>query len=182
MEEFMGFKEEEVLPESLAWRLLTDDDFVETSIGSSMEDTEEYFQVLITIYMEMIFFVLKSNYVNDGNTDYDSFKPDLTELTINSISTFFYEKLLKIGVILSVEEIHDTDINDINDFGKSSNDYYCKIMLKDTMYGEKYFENNTKRYTFLRKNKNNIKNDKLNDFYAVCALPHIKIKVSFFIL
>jgi len=177
----MGFNEEETTPENLAWRLLTDDNFVETSIGLSMEDTEEYFQVLITIYLEMIFYALKSSYLAEGNTDYDLFKPDLKELTINSISDFFYEKFLKIKVLLSVEEIKDTDLSDINDFS-IYNDYYCKIMLKDTEYGKKHFDNNNKRYTFLIKNNSVIKNKELDKFYAVCALPHMKIKINFIIL
>src|SRR5579872_997996 len=106
--------EDIVTPESLAWRLLIDDDvddyagvllpFV-TGDNNTAADSIRYdnladqFQILITIYMEMLFGMLKINHINsyiNVNGDLDesidleaTFKPDISKFTIEDlIGTF----------------------------------------------------------------------------------------------
>jgi hypothetical protein len=195
-----------VTPESLAWKLLMDDD-VEKFAGvllpcvsgdkSDLKGEVAYdslvdqFQILITIYMEMVFGSLKINHVSsllngdgdlDENVDVEkTFNPDLSQVKVKDMAGIFKEKLQKIRVFLSVNEIEDTDKENSKDFGY----YYCRIILKDTLEGKTYFRANRdrldpdKRYTFVMRHDTEQKQKKLGDFYAVCSLPHIKIKISF---
>ena len=212
MEDFLyntNIDDTNVTPESLAWKLLMDDNVKEyegvilayvNNDNDKNKNIEKYddiagqFEILITIYMEMIFGLLKINHVNkfineqgelNNNVDLDkSFKPDFTNFGIDDLKSCFREKMKKIRVFLSALTIHDTMIDDPGDFGKMT-EYYCKILLKDTQGGKSYFKKNgsnldpEKRYTFLIRNDIEKKQNKLQDFYAVCALPNMKVRISF---
>jgi len=221
MENFLTQNDDDkiVTPETLAWKLLMEDEnimdyagildmqVIDPSINNNnntnnntksnshigYDDMVDQFQILITIYMEMIFGMLRISHVSDvmdKNGDIDdcdlenTFKPDFTNVTINDILDVFKERFKKIRIILSVREIYDTDMSNVRNFGKYS-DYYCRIILKDTPEGFKYFEANRDtlnpdiRYTFVIRRDEDNKQTKLSDFYAVCALPNMKVKISF---
>lgn len=201
-----------VTPDSLAWKLLMDED-VKDYAGMLMpfvsgdqelsqdrnvryEQLSDQFQILITMYMEMVFGLLKINHIASGmneqgeiddEVDLDkTFKPDLSKFGVDDILTVFREKLKKIRIFLSVQEIYCDDPKNPKDYG-SSNEYFCRIILKDTLEGKTYFWNNRnnpvvdqeKRYTFIMRDDKKKSHKKLNDFYAVCVLPNIKVKISF---
>lgn len=222
MENFLTQNDDDkiVTPETLAWKLLMEDDNIMDYAGIldmhvidnvnnnskpsshiGYDDMVDQFQILITIYMEMIFGMLRISHVSnimDNNTingdndnkDIDNcdlentFRPDFSNVMINDILDVFKERFKKIRIILSVREIYDTDMSNVRDFGKYS-DYYCRIILKDTPEGSKYFEANHDtlnpdiRYTFVIRRDEDNKQTKLSDFYAVCALPNMKVKISF---
>lgn len=217
MESFLTQNDDDkiVTPETLAWKLLMEDENIMDYAGIldmhviddnsdindknrlsqkvGYDDMIDQFQILITIYMEMIFGTLRISHVSDvmdKNVDIDSydlentFKPDFSNVTINDILDIYKERFKKIRIILSVREIFDTDMSNNRDFGKYS-EYYCRIILKDTPEGMKYFEMNHNtlnpdlRYTFVIRHDENNKQTKLSDFYAVCALPNMKVKISF---
>jgi hypothetical protein len=154
------------------------------------------FQILITMYMEMVIGYMNiahmashmnENYELDGTIDLEeTFKPDYSKFTIDDMLVLFREKFKKIRFFLSVQEITGTEISDTTDYGKAS-EYYCKIILKDTHQGKLYFAKNidnpavdhSKRYTFLMRYDKNKSQKKLEDFYAVCCLPNIKVKIYF---
>jgi hypothetical protein len=205
-----------VTPESLAWKLLMDDDvenyagillpFVSEDNTADSDKTKEkqfnvrydslsdQFQILITVYMEMVFSMLKINHVGsyideNGNIDESidleaTFKPDLINFTVDGMIDIFREKLKKIRIFLSVLGIYDSKENLPKDYGSSS-DYFCRIILRDSTEGKAYFKANKnwldpeKRYTFVMRNNNKKNQKKLDDFYAVCTLPNIKVKISF---
>lgn len=205
-----------VTPESLAWKILMDDD-VEAFTGiilpctSTTDDDNQnqninvnndvrynsfadQFQILITVYMEMVFSMLKFKHITENlnangdineNKDLDAtFKPDLHKFTTEDMSIPFKEKLKKIRIALSIREIRDGNKYNSKDFG-SNNEYYCRIILKDTQDGKTHFRANAehldpeKRYTFVIRNDEKKVQQKLEDFYAVCSLPNIKVRIAF---
>jgi hypothetical protein len=216
MEEFLDIPECDNFssPETLAWKLLTDenckdhsnillpvvennDDIQtnpETLTDASYDNNATQFELLISIYMEMIFGLLKINHINsllnddgelDSDIDYDmTFDPDLSKFSKDDMLLLFREKMKKIRIFLSIHEIYDADIDNYNDFGSSS-EYYCKIILKDTDHGRKHFLKYAnsldpkKRYTFLIRQDKEKKQRKLDDFYGVCSLPNMKLRISF---
>lgn len=203
MSNYINTNDDEIItPEALARKLLLDDEIENCSaillpfvISDEKKEDSIYnrnacqFEILITIYMEMVFGILIINHINNhidnnGNIDNtidldDTFNPDLTECDVNGMTDIFREKLKKVRVFLSVNEICDNDLY---------SDYYCKIVLKDTIDGKEYFEHNKarldpkKRYTFLIRNDPAKKQNRLNDFYAICDLPNKRIRISFLIL
>ena len=210
-----------VNPESLAWDLVMGnerDDFSAVMQGfvcdgegsyqaNRYEQIEGEFQILLTIYLEMVYHVLKSNYMGellDENGDIkegvdlerslNSYKPDFRKYTIAEITDYFRDKFAKIRYFLSVRDLTDLCSDDPNDYGRSS-EYYCKILLLDDRrnYSTRYFQQAThipdgKRYTFLMRPDDNPQQKELKDFYAVVYLPpHIddtssrprKLRISF---
>jgi hypothetical protein len=211
MEEFLGCTDSNdsiVTPESLAWKILMDDDvekyagvimpFVtddekNNDLNTMYKSLSAQFEILITMYMEMIFGMLKIKHVSENcnsdgelkeDVDFDeTFKPNLSKFTVDDMLTVFREKFTKVRVFLSVNEIHDAK-NYSNDFGSSS-EYYCKVILKDILEGKVYFLKNrnnldpSKQYTFAIRRDVKKSQTKLQDFYAVCALPNMKVRISF---
>jgi len=207
-----------VTPDSLAWDLIMGDDmedysaimqkFVPSDSASNIADLYEQmadeFQILITIYMEMVFTVLKSNYmgglldedgdVRDGidlEEELSKYRPDFMLYDVSDMTNIFRSKFLKIRYFLSVQDITDRCTVDPSDFGMSS-EYYCKTLLMDDGRSttKSYFERashipDDKRYTFLIRADSKHKQKKLSDFYTVMYLPpykngkNRKIKLSF---
>lgn len=210
-----------VTPESLAWDLVMGDDmddftgvmrsFVSDENGSLRADRfqqlADEFQVLITIYMEMVFNVLKTNHMgslldDEGEVKDDvdleeeirKYKPNFRQYSLDDMTGLFRSKFAKIRYFLSIIDITKYCENEDNDFGTHSK-YYCKILLLDDGRSStyKYFKMAThipegKRYTFLGRPDDNPQQKKLDDFYAVVYLPpHIndtsktprKVKISF---
>jgi hypothetical protein len=125
----------------------------------------DIFEVLITIYMELV-----SLY---SHIDYNN-------ITIDDLINGFRECFMKLNIFLKVRTIHNADLFSSHDYGSYS-DYYCKIILRNTIHGYIHFSQNTelqKNYTFLLRNSTTIYN-KLEDIYAVCQMPTMKICISF---
>lgn len=197
-----------VTPESLAWDLIMSKDndlknfggvmssFVQggdTNVNSDIryQQLTDEFQILITIYMEMVFTILKSNHMGnlldadgelkdgvDLENELKSYSPDFRKYSIADMTDLFKSKFTKIRYFLSVRDVTDfCDPNNENDFGLDS-EYYCKILLLGDLRSStsRYFEKSNhipdnKRYTFLGRPNNNNNLEKLDDFYAVVYLP-----------
>lgn len=208
-------------PETLAWNLVMSSDtdledftgvmhkFVSDDSGNftanMYEQMSDEFQILVTIYFEMIFMILKSNYLGsllDENGDIEetvdieekleNYKPDFKQYDLDAMTNIFREKFVKIRYFLSVLDITDQCTSDPTDFGIHS-EYYCKTLLLDDERGatKKYFNQadhipDTKRYTFLIRQDSKRKQKKLKDFYTVVYVPPYKntgkprkIRISF---
>ena len=149
-------------PEELAWRLVLDENIDSAQlIAFSDENTKEIlFEILITIYVEMIFNHSKLKYLeNQNNSDdtnfdinFDNFKIDLNKVNINDLTNIFTEKFNKLKFILNVTEISKEQYNE------SKKKRYCTILLKDSQTDYLYFELNKdhidpeKRYHFVLNN------------------------------
>jgi hypothetical protein len=215
MESFLNLSQvrtEEQTPESLAWRLLMDTDGDEADVKMCqgimenfiIEDNElaknqnvryeqlsGQFEVLITMYMEMVISYLKFQHIQslmnpEGEIDQsidleETFKPKYDKFTVDDLLIVFREKFAKIRIFLSIQEIQEYERHN------RSSEYYCKVILKDTSEGKNYYQKNysnpsvsqDKRYTFVLRNDVKKSNNKLDDFYAICTLPNMKIKISF---
>jgi len=204
MEDFLRADQKEDTPESLAWKLLMDqsiEDFsasilpmpTDCSQNTVYENLLDRFHILITIYMEMLFGLLKIEHVAhcidkmgriDETVDLEqTFRPNLSQFTVDDILVALRDKFKKIRIFLSIREIHDTT-TDHRNYGSES-EYYCRILLKDLPEGATYFRANKnrldpdKRYTFVIRKDDLPEQKKLDDFYAVCTLPNMKIRISF---
>ena len=104
-------------PEELAWKLILDESINPTSIMTFADDNskEIVFEILITIYLEMIFNYYKLKYLEttldeeDNNKEisdnFENFKLDLTNINIHLLTNVFSEKFNKIKYILNVVEL-----------------------------------------------------------------------------
>jgi hypothetical protein len=152
-------------PEELAWRLVLDENINSAPlIAFSDENTKEIlFEILITIYVEMIFNYSKLKFLenksdnsdkSDENFDnnFDNFKINLNTVNINDLTNIFTDKFHKLKFILNVTEITREQYNE------SKKKRYCTVMLKDSPTDYLYFEMNKdhidpeKRYHFVLNN------------------------------
>lgn len=199
MEEFLCDEDYEniLTPDTLAIRLLLDNKIDDSIIHPCPLDNDnnnnnnnliiDQFHILITVYMEMVFALLKIQHVSsltENGQYYDdkemleesfneSYLERLNSLSLDDLTTIFREKLRKVRIYLSVIEC-DPEL---------SHDYYCKIILKDLHKDNNYThldnQDSNKKYVFvLRKNDNTLRK-KLDDYYALCVLPNLTIRISF---
>ena len=193
MDEFMGMIEHvdsldvrELTPEELGIKLLVDPsirDYEGVVVGLGANGTRDElamgFEILVTVYMEMIFGVLRMSHINqldspDAPEIVDEFAPDFTNISIDDMTGVFREKLKKLRIFLSVLPTEP------NDSG-----YYCRVILRDTPKGREHFDANPhqidpkKRYTFVIRNDMEQKQRVLKDFYAICCLPTMVVRISF---
>jgi hypothetical protein len=145
-------------PEELAWRLLLDDNINDAPIlAFSDENTKEIlFEILLTIYVEMIFNHYKMQYLeshvddDDFDNKFDNFKLDLTQINVDILTNNFDEKIKKIKFILNVTEL-SRDI-----FNECKNKRYCTLLFRDLLRDKFFFMLNAdyleshKRYHFVK--------------------------------
>jgi len=205
-------------PDDLAWELVMGEpmqdftgimeNFVTDSDGTyganRYEQIADCFQILITIYLEMVFVLLKCEFLDtltDDNNEFivddperqiEKYKPNFSKCNIEHITLLFRDRFAKIRYFLSIVDITDFCDSYQNDFGEYS-EYYCKVLLLDDRRSstKKYFNDakhipEGKRYTFALRQDDKQDQEKLEDFYAVCYLPPYqgerygrKIKISF---
>jgi hypothetical protein len=186
-------------PETMAWNLLMGIDIPDfygamqfSVIGNEKHSNDQYdhmaqqFEILITMYMEMVFGLLKINNmcesIDKGSEKVEEFTPDLSQFTLEQMTEIFRDKFKKIRYYLTIIEYKDDQ--SYRDIGYNS-DYYCRVILKHTVEGKKYFDQNKHRldeklnYTFAIRPDKIFGQKKLNDFHAVCTLPQMKIAISF---
>jgi hypothetical protein len=179
-------------PETLAWTLITDNScekikngkilFFDNTTGLSIEEqTENNFQILLTVYFEMLFgwyklLHLMSDEMNESTTE---FRPNLNDITLDDLTKEFVNKIKIIGYLLHVKELIDDD-HYTDEYSKS----YCRVLLKDSILDENYFYmkkhqlDPEKRYTFIRNGKFLLKSS-IKKYYAVIKLPTRSFKVYF---
>jgi len=179
-------------PETLAWTLITDDScekikngkilFFDNVSGLSPEEqSENKFQILLTIYFEMLYgwyklLHLMSDEMNETTTE---FKPNLNDITLDDLTKEFGEKIKIIGYSLYVKELIDDD-HYTDEYSKS----YCRVLLKDSILDENYFYMKRhqlypeKRYTFIRNGKFQLKSS-IKKYSAVIKLQTRAFKVYF---
>ena len=152
-------------PESLAWKLLLDDEI--DGIGNLLTFTNDEhltdlcdkitleFEILITIYLEMIFGWYKLLYLTE-NDDVANFKVDLNQITLTELEDPYKDKIKILGYILNVEEI-----TDMNYYEFIKDESYCRIALRDL----------ESDYGFFLLNQTNINPDKRFHFILNSKYP-----------
>jgi len=181
-------------PETLAWTLITDDECSQINQGQIIffddnknlsldEQVEEKFQILLTIYFEMLFGWYKLLHLMSLETNQDNlneeFKPDLNNITLEDLSIEFIDKIKILGFILYVKELSDDE-----HFNQEYTNCYCRVLLRDSSLDENYFYlkryqlDPEKRYTFIRNGKFKL-NENIKKYSAVIKLPKKSFKIYF---
>ena len=134
-------------PEELAWQLIMDENISpRTLMAFSDENSKEItFEILVTIYLEMIFDYYKLKYLEtttDQDDDiinaYDNFKLDLTNVNVDMLTNIFFEKFKKLRIILSVRDMSQIE------YENTKKIRYCTVLLKDSPHDSTYFMMNEK--------------------------------------
>lgn len=177
-------------PESIAWKLLIEEELKEIKQGqligfldesyctNKLEALTVEFEILITIYMEMVIGWYKLLYLME-NTDEKQFKLNLDLLKIDDLLNPFKEKMLVLGYILNISEINNLKIYE--EFKKNS---YCRIALRDLKEDTGFFIINNKnipkdkKYHFILNSAYEDKNN-IRDIYAVIKINNIGYKINF---
>jgi hypothetical protein len=182
-------------PESLAWKLLLDD--VDTALATQLlginpddiHDTDQttyLFEILITIFMEMIFDIAllgdMTEYENNNNTDY-KFNPDLTKVDLNVFLPTLIKKFEHISILLSTE-INDIDTDDKVYMQEILDNRYCRVILRHNKDDTDYFiknglPNDLNYHMILNSNTSNNQFKKIKDVYAVILLNNKLHKIAF---
>jgi hypothetical protein len=179
-------------PETLAWTLITDEScekikngkllFFSDQNGLNLEEqTENKFQILLTIYFELIFgwyklLHLMQNEMDETDTE---FKPDLSSITIDDLTKEFVDKFKILGFILHVKEITNDEL-----YIEENAKCYCKVLLRDSPLDSNYFFmkryqlDPEKRYTFVRNGKFQL-TQHIRKYTAIARLPTRIFKISF---
>jgi hypothetical protein len=185
----------EFTPETLAWTLITDEEcenikngkliFFSNISGLTLEDqTENKFQILLTVYFEMLFGWYKLLHLmnNEMNGTDNQFKPDLSSITLDDLTKEFVDKFKTLGFILYVREIVDND-----NYENEREKCYCKVLLKDSELDSNYFYlkryqlDPEKRYTFVLNGKFQL-DTTIKKYTAIVKLPTKSIKIYFDLL
>jgi len=183
-------------PEALAWKLLMDDAITTSNlmIFSDENNKEIVFEILLTIYLEMIFGYYKMQYLeancNNNEADdktldnyddiYDNFKLDINKVNLFTLTNVFASKFNKLNFILNVREINREE------YFQSKQNRYCTVLLKDSPNDEMYFTLNEKhldpekRYHFVLNNMYKTKeNIDLRDIYCSVNINNVYYKIYF---
>jgi hypothetical protein len=177
-------------PESIAWKLLVDEKVIDIKqgqligfldqgeINDKLEATTIEFEILITIYLEMIIGWYKLLYLME-NPDGPEFKLNLDNIAVDDLINPFKEKMLVLGYILSVTEFKNLEIYE--EFKKKS---YCRVALRDLKEDNGFFIMNRKNipndklYHFIL-NSNYKESLNLREIYAVIKINKIGYKINF---
>ena len=183
-------------PEELAWKLIMDeniDNNVAIMAFADENSKETLFEILIIIYIEMLFNYYKMQYLEntlhiDEEEDeeeeniicdeFENFKLNLNNVNLELLTNVFTEKFKKIKYILNVNEIS----NGYYEYIKKNR--YCTILLKDSEYDSTYFLINEdyldpkKRYHFVLNSLYSAKTE-LSDIFCTVHINDKYYKVSF---
>jgi len=168
-------------PEELAWKLIMDENINASSLMAYTDENtkETLFEILITIYIEMIFDYYKLIYLqNTENDSFDDFSLNLNDVDINDLTNVFKEKINKMKYKLTVDEIS------LHEYENIKKNRYCMVLLKDSPNDATYFEMNKerldpeKRYHFIL-NSLFKSQTKLDNIFTTLCINNKYFKISF---
>ena len=174
-------------PEELAWRLLLDETINNGKMLAFSDDNskEVLFEILLTIYIEMIFNYYKMQYLeshindeDDFDNKFDNFKLDLTQINLDMLVNNFDEKIKKLKFILNISELTKEQF----DIFKPSR--YCTILFRDLIRDKNFFIINAeyiepdKRYHFVKNSLYQI-NKELRNIFCLFEIYGKYYKIHF---
>ena len=183
-------------PEELAWKLVMDETIDDSAAIMAFADEnskEILFEILITIYVEMLFDYYKIQYLestlnlNEKDekdeeeniyNEFENFKLNLSNVNIEHLTNIFTEKFKKIKYLLIVYEIS----YDYYEYIKKNR--YCMILLKDSPSDSTYFLMNEthldpeKRYHFVLNSLYSATTE-LRDIFCTVKINDKYYKISF---
>ena len=121
-------------PEKIAWSLLVDniDDSIKGMDAFPYEkdsgDQHTFiFEILITIFMELLFNIAKLDCLGKK----ERFIPDYKNLPIDALLSVISEKMLVLKYIVKVDEYDKSEfIDDKKKFKELSDKRYCRVLLR----------------------------------------------------
>lgn len=180
-------------PEELAWKLIMDENIDNSAAIMAFADEnskETLFEILITIYIEMLFNYYKMQYLENTLNieeeeeeniicdEFENFKLNLNNVNLELLTNVFTEKFKKIKYILNVYEIS----YDYYEYIKKNR--YCTILLKDSEHDSTYFLMNEyyldpdKRYHFVLNSIYSTMTE-LSDVFCTVRINNKYYKISF---
>lgn len=197
-DEIQSRKESKIYtPETLAWDLLVGeidsdtkgiDEFVNDGDVIKSELYTDRYQILITIFMELLFGIAKLDYYanleKNGNDITQKFIPNYKKFDLNSYVKTIEEKMEKLGFIVYVDEADPENLTQESkdELIQMINDRYCRVVLR---YNDKdeYFEVNDVPedvyYHMILNGLNKKEFKKLDDIFSIINLNGKVYKVSF---
>lgn len=194
-------------PEMLAWKLLFSDEENRKSLSSVLEtftdtcDEEEdpitfSFEVMITIFMELVYGILKINHFADKGPDAE-FEPNLAKEDVESIIPTLKQKFSILNIFLSVNVYVENQDNVEYIRNTINNERYCRIIMRHNPKDSTDFlvhsnsidddkdyhfigNKNYDRLKYIKDgNKNYGKTKELKDVFATCSISGKTYKISF---
>lgn len=185
-------------PESLAWRLLVDDDLKDVTMPTllaSIDLSEESqpdifnkyayeFEILLTIYLEMVFGWYKLLHLMDceeKGVDKDFFV-DFNKVNFSDLEDPFKTKIKTLGYILNIDKIDKITNKDY--YEKLRQESYCRVALRDLSSDYGFFQINKnsidpeKRYHFIINSNFKGKNN-LRDIFMLLVINDVGFKINF---
>lgn len=190
-------------PESLAWDLLVGnidpekrglDETIEffskncDNKVSKSESLSDKYQILITLFMELLFGLAKLNFYaelekNKGDIN-KKFIPKYKKFDLETYVSLIEDKMALLGFICHVDSENPEDLSDESkkDLVKMINDRYCRVVLRYNDKDEYFEENDVPEDTYYHMiinglNKKEFKN--LNEIYSIINLNNKVYKISF---
>lgn len=181
-------------PETIAWKLIMEkvgDNLESQLMTYSTESDEEgdpisfFYEILITIFMEMLFDLAIINNafecdVNNKEFDKDNINFDIEKFDLNLFISKITECFAQISIVVSVGVFDEQ-----NEYSQKelSDKRYCRIILrpnkKEVNLFDMYDVPDEKNYYFLGNPKYK-KTDNLNNIFSTCTLNNKIYKISFY--
>jgi hypothetical protein len=180
-------------PESLAWDLLVgniDNEKVGKMLSYSTDKNEKndennkltfQFEILITIFMELLFNIAKLDYYGEDNEDSKKFIPQYDKFDINLYKNVIEEKFKIFGYCVNINsEKLEKFSQDKEGFKFLIDNRYCRILLRGNEVNDdfKNFSDETYYHMVINGlNKNKYK--KMEQIYSVFFMNDSVFSVNF---
>lgn len=180
-------------PESLAWDLLVGDidtDKVCKMLSYSVDNNEKnnkndkltfQFEILITIFMEILFDIAKLDYYGDDNEGSKKFIPQYDKFDINLYKNIIEEKfkIFGYGVGVNCEKLEKFS-QDKEGFKFLIDNRYCRVLLRYNENNDEFKNFSDDTYYHMAINGlNKNKYDKLEHIYSVFFMNDSVFSVNF---
>lgn len=177
--------DEYMSPKSIAIKLLmenVDDDLSGVIMGFNQDNEDDndpdtfLFEILLTIFMEMIFAI---GILMNG-TDKE-FVPDLKTFDLNNFLPILKKKFARVSILLKIQT-YNKKSDESNVINKIYNGRYCRIILKhnpsEAHLFRLYMVPEDMNYHFLG-NKDYVKQTNLKNIYAIITIYDKIYQISF---
>lgn len=142
------------------------------------------FEILITIFMKLLFVIAKADNDNDEEKKNKEFVPNYADFKMDALMSIVSDKMLWLNYLVRIETHDKNDfVDDKTEFDNLCNkNRYCLVLLKNyndhPIFKTKQAEN---RYYHMVLNQNIYKKQfkKLDDVYAILELNGKFYKISF---
>jgi len=174
-------------PASIAWKLLMDDidDSLSANLMAMTPDNDEdsdpvsfLFEILITIFMEMIFdLAIINNEIDNDN----GFNPDISKFNINDFLPILEKKFNRVSILLNINT-YDKKSDDHENLRNILDNRYCRVILRHCPEDSHIFKKNNipseLNYHIILNQMYKQKSD-LKNIYAIIIIENIIYKISF---